>query len=155
MRPFRALGLLTAGVVAGFVATGLLVKRAFPSVGDETSDEVALVAAFDGVDLKSRASAFRGGSMLSWFGGIAVDLREAQLAPGARLRVMATFGGIAVRLPAGTTVESNATAVAGGVDVSAPKPEADGAPHLVLDGFALLGGVAVKADEADAAEPAA
>ena len=31
---------------------------------------------------KSRAQAFRGGSMLAWFGGIAVDLREATLAPG-------------------------------------------------------------------------
>ena len=155
MRPFRALGLLTAGAVAGFVGAGLLVRRAFPSVGDETSDEVTLVAVLNGIELKSRASAFRGGSMLSWFGGIAVDLREAELAPDARLRVMTTFGGVAVRLPAGTTVESNATAIAGGVDVSAPKPETDGAARFALDGFALLGGIAVKADEADAAEPAA
>jgi hypothetical protein len=148
---------MTVGAIAGFVAAGQLVKRAFPSVGDETSDEVALVAAFDGIELKSRASAFRGGSMLSWFGGIAVDLREAELAPDARLRVMTAFGGIAVRLPAGTRVESNAKAVAGGIEVSAPEPETDDAPRLVLDGFALLGGIAVKAadPETDAAEPAA
>src|SRR5262245_54706264 len=157
MRPFRALGLMTVGAYAGFVAAAQLVKRAFPSVGDETSDEVQLVAVFDGVDLKSRATAFRGGSMLAWFGGIDVDLREAKLAPDARLRVTTAFGGIAVRLPAGTRVESNAKAVAGGVDVSAPKPETDDAPRLVLDGFALLGGIAVKAadQETDAAEPAA
>jgi hypothetical protein len=155
MRPFRALGLTTLGAFVGFAAAGALVKRAFPSTGDETSDEVALAAVFDGIDLKSRASAFRGGSMLSWFGGIAVDLREAELAPDARLRVVTVFGGIAIRLPAGTRVESNAAAIAGGVDVSAPEPETDDDPRLVLDGFALLGGIAVKADEADAAEPAA
>jgi hypothetical protein len=131
------------------------VKRAFPSAGGETSDEVTLVAVFDGIELKSRASAFRGGSMLSWFGGIAVDLRDAELAPDARLRVMTALGGIAIRLPAGTTVESRATAIAGGVDVGAPKPETEDAPRLVLDGFALLGGIAVKADEPDAAQPAA
>src|SRR5262245_12001047 len=155
MRPFRAPGLTTVGALVGFAAAGALVKRAFPSVGDETSDEVALAAVFDGIDLKSRASAFRGGSMLSWFGGIAVDLREAELAPDARLRVVTVFGGIAIRLPAGTTVESNAAAVAGGVDVSAPEPEPGDPPRLVLDGLALLGGIAVKADEADAAQPAA
>jgi hypothetical protein len=155
MRPLRAIGLTTVGAIAGFVAAGLLVKRAFPSAGDETSDELALVAVFDGIELKSRASAFRGGSMLSWFGGIAVDLRDAELAPDARLRVMTALGGIAIRLPEGTTVESNATAIAGGVEVAAPKPESGDAPRLVLDGFALLGGIAVKASESDAAEPAA
>ena len=155
MRPLRALGLTAVGAIAGFVAAGMLVKRAFPSAGDETSDEVTLVAVFDGIELKSRASAFRGGSMLSWFGGIAVDLREAELAPDAHLRVMTALGGIAIRLPAGTTVESKATAIAGGVDVAAPKPGTEDGPRLVLDGFALLGGIAVKADEPDAAEPAA
>ena len=59
------------------------MKRALPSRGDAESDEVALVAIFDGVKLESRSQAFRGGSMLAWFGGVAVDLREAQLAPGA------------------------------------------------------------------------
>jgi hypothetical protein len=155
MRPFRALGLITVGAIGGFAAAGVLVKRSFPSFGDETSDEVALVAIFDGIELKSRASAFRGGSMLSWFGGIAVDLREAELAPDARLRVVTALGGIAIRLPAGTRVESNAAVIGGGVAVNAPKPETDDAPRLVVDGFALLGGIAVKADEPDAAEPAA
>jgi hypothetical protein len=155
MRPFRALGLITVGAIAGFAAAGVLVKRSFPSFGDETSDEVALVAIFDGIELKSRATAFRGGSMLSWFGGIAVDLREAELAPDARLRVVTALGGIAIRLPAGTRVESNAAVIGGGVAVNAPKPETDDAPRLVVDGFALLGGIAVKADEPDAAEPAA
>jgi len=155
MRPFRALGLTTVGAIAGFAAAGVLVRRMFPSVGDETSDEVALVAVFNGIELKSRASAFRGGSMLSWFGGIAVDLRDAELAPDAHLQVSTALGGIAIRLPAGTRVESKAAAIAGGVEVDAPEPETDDAPRLVLDGFALLGGIAVKADELDAAEPAA
>jgi hypothetical protein len=155
MRPLRALGLTTVGAIAGFVAAGMLMRRAFPSSGDETSDEVDLVAIFNGIELKSRASAFRGGSMLSWFGGIAVDLREAELAPDARLRVTTTLGGIAIRLPPGTKVESNAVAVAGGVEVDAPHPETDDEPRLVLDGFALLGGIAVKAGELDAADPAA
>jgi hypothetical protein len=46
------------------------VRHAVPSHGDEESDELALVAVFDGINLASRAKAFKGGSMLAWFGGI-------------------------------------------------------------------------------------
>lgn len=99
MRFFRTLGLTTLGAFAGFAAAAAVVKRVLPSRGDAESDDVALVAIFDGVALKSRASAFRGGSMLAWFGEVAVDLRHAQLAPEAHLSVHSLFGGIAIRVP--------------------------------------------------------
>jgi hypothetical protein len=144
MRPFRALALLTLGVFTGFAAAAAILKRALPSRGDESSDEVALVAIYDGIELKSRAQAFRGGSMLAWYGGIAVDLREATLAPHAHLSLHSLWGGIAIRVPPGWRVESSLNAVAGGVDVSVPEPD-EGAPTLTLEGFALFGGVAVGA----------
>jgi len=145
MRPFRALGLTGAGFVAGFMAAGAVLKRALPSRGDEESDEVALTVIFDGVELESHAKAFRGGSMLAWWGGIAVDLRQATFAPEAQLSVTSLWGGVALRVPPGVRVESNVTSVAGGVAVDAPEPDDPEAPRLVLDGFTLFGGVAVKA----------
>lgn len=151
MRLFRALGLTTLSAFAGFAAAAALVKRVLPSRGDAASDEVALVAIFDGVALKSRASAFRGGSMLAWFGGVAVDLREAQLASDAHLSVHSLFGGIAIRIPVGWRVESNVTALGGGVAIGVPEPEDAAAPTLTLDGFSLFGGIAVGARVADAA----
>ena len=42
----------------------------------------ALVAVFDGVELESQATAFRGGSMLAWYGGVEADLREADACAG-------------------------------------------------------------------------
>ena len=152
MRTVRALGLLTLGAWGGFQAAAALTKRAIPSRGDEESDELALVAIYDGIDLKSRATAFRGGSMLAWFGGISVDLREATLAPGAHLTVNTLFGGVAIRVPAGWRLESTVKAIAGGVDVKAPEPEDPDAPTLTLDGRALFGGIAVAAKAP--AEPA-
>ncbi len=128
---------------AGFAGAAAIVRRALPSRGDEESDEVALVAIFDGIELRSRSSAFRGGSMLSWFGGIAVDLHEAQLAPDANLSLHSLFGGIAVRVPAGWRVVSTVNAVGGGVAVQVPAPDDADAPTLVLRGFTLLGGIAV------------
>lgn len=84
MRPLRGLLLFKLGAWVGMMAAAAFVRRAVPSHGDEESDELGLVAVLNGIELKSRARAFRGGSMLAWFGGIAVDLREVELAPGAR-----------------------------------------------------------------------
>jgi hypothetical protein len=145
VRLIRALLLFKLGFWAGMFASAALLKRALPSKGDEESNEVTLVAALNGIELKSRARAFRGGTMLSWLGGIAVDLRDAQLAPNAHLDVHSAFGGIAIRVPAGWRVESNVKSLAGGVAVDVPEPDAEDAPTLRLDGFTAFGGIAVGA----------
>ncbi len=151
MRVLRSLGLVTVGLYAGFIAAAALMKRVLSSSGDPQSDEVALVAIFDGAKLRSRSQAFRGGSMLAWFGGIAVDLREAELAPGAHLRLHSLFGGVAIRVPTGWHVESKAQALGGGVAVNVPAPDDPEAPRLTIDGFVLFGGIAIGARVADAA----
>ena len=123
MRLLRSLGFTTVGFFAGFAAAAAAIKRVLPSRGDADSDEVRLVAIFDGAKLQSRSQAFRGGSMLAWFGGVAVDLREAQLAPEAHLALHSLFGGIAVRVPTGWRVESSMSALGGGVAVNVPEPD--------------------------------
>lgn len=124
MRPFRAIGLLAAGALAGFTAAAAVLKRALPSRGDAASDEVRLVAVFNGVSVKSRAQAFRGGFVLAW------------------------FGGIAVRVPPGWRVRSRLKTLFGGAKVRVPEPDQPEAPTLTLEGFALFGGIAVAARDA-------
>jgi hypothetical protein len=149
VRFLRALILFKLGFLAGTLASAALLKRVLPSYGDSDSDEVALVAILHGVALKSRAKAFRGGSMFSWLGGIAVDLREAELAPdGAHLDVHSLFGGIAIRVPPEWRVESNVKSLGGGVAIGVPALESDDAPTLRLDGFTAFGGIAVGAKPA-------
>jgi hypothetical protein len=144
MRLLRAIGLTALGFWAGMMAAAVLVKRILRSRGDAESDEVALVAIFDGIDLESRATAFRGGSMFAWFGGISVDLSAAKLSPhGAHLDLHALNGGIAIKVPEGWRVRSSMRTVAGGVDAGAPEPDSADAPTLALDGFAALGGVSI------------
>jgi hypothetical protein len=144
MRTLRALLTFKLGAIAGLAVAAAFVKRAVPSRGDEESDELALVAVFDGIELKSRAKAFKGGSMFAWFGGIAVDLREAELAPGARLYLNTLFGGIALKTPPNWRVESKANVLFGGVDTRTPQDDPE-APVLSLAGTAVFGGIAVKA----------
>ena len=153
MRLLRTLFVLELGAWIGAAAAAAFVKRAVPSRGDEESDDVTLVAIFDGINLKSRAKAFKGGSLFAWFGGIDVDLREAELAPDARLSAHTLFGGIAVRLPPGWRVESELKALVGGVDARGLAEEPD-APTLRLDGMAVFGGIAVGAKAAEIPEEA-
>ena len=145
VRLFRSLLVFKLGFWAGTFASAGLLKRAFPSRGDADSDEVRLVAIMNGIEMKSRAKAFRGGSMFTWLGGIAVDLREAELASDAHLEVGSLFGGIAIRVPAGWRVESDVQSLAGGVAIELPGHESDDAPTLRLTGFSAFGGIAVGA----------
>lgn len=143
MRLVGKIGLFVLGLFGGWMAAAAAVKRAVPSRGSAKSDEVALMAVFDGTKLHSESKAFRGGSMLAWYGGVDADLRDAELAPDARLTVGALFGGIQLIVPESWRVETRIKAVAGGYDVGGRDPEDPDAPLLVVDGFALCGGVAV------------
>lgn len=144
MRIVRGAALALIGFWAGLMTAAAMVKRVLSSRGGAESDEVALVAIFDGITLESRAAAFRGGSMFAWYGGISVDLRAATLSPeGARLELHALSGGIEITVPEGWRVESRMRSVAGGVEASVPASEAG--PTLVLGGFVVFGGVSVRA----------
>ena len=143
MRVVGKLGLLILGLFGGFMAAAAVVKRALPSRGETESDEVALMAVFDGAKLRSEAKAFRGGSIFAWYGGVDADLREATLAPDARLSVTAVFGGIQLVVPPEWRIEKDIRAVAGGYDVSGEDPDDPDAPVLRLEGRAFCGGIAV------------
>jgi hypothetical protein len=142
MRAIRSLLVFKLGVWVGMMGAAALAKRALPSRGDEESDELSLVAVFDGIKLVNRSKAFRGGSVFAWYGGIEVDLSEAELAPGARLSVGTLFGGVEIKTPPTWRVDSSVTALAGGVDVAEP-PQDESAPVLTLDGTAVFGGIEV------------
>jgi hypothetical protein len=94
--------------------------------------------------------------MLAWYGGIDVDLREVELAPGARLSLHTLFGGIAIKTPPGWRLESEVRAFAGGVNTRTSSQDDPDAPVLTLTGTALFGGIAVGAKtQANEPTPAA
>lgn len=145
---FVGLTILTA--IASAVSAALL-KRRLPSQGEASDDEIALVTIYTGRDFTSTATAFRGGSVLTWYGGGTIDLRGATLDPaGARLTARTIFGGLRLIVPETWSVEQQATAIAGGISDTRDKDEvlADG-PTLVLDGFALFGGIGIFSDAPD------
>ncbi len=143
-RLLRTLLLLAIGAIAGIAGAAAAMRGWITSRGDATSDDLDLVAIFDGVELTSRSTAFRGGRVLAWFGGISLDLSGATLAPGAELDVRSMFGGISVTVPPGCRVESHARAILGGVSASVPNPDDPDAPTLIVRALTVSGGIAVE-----------
>src|SRR5512142_2763298 len=108
--------LFAAGFLAGLTAAAAIARAAIPSRGDATSDELALVAIANGLTLRSRATAFRGGSVSSWMAGGDLDLRAAELATsGARLELSALMSGVVVRLPATWRIEATSRGMTQGL----------------------------------------
>jgi len=142
LRGFVAFNMLCTLITVG---VAFYIKRTHPSVGDADSDELDLVTIFDGVELKSRATAFRGGSWIAMFGGGEIDLREATLDPsGATLRVTAAMGGGDVQVPDGWNVELTSRAFMGGVRVDRRTATDDPyAPTLRIEARALMGGFGI------------
>jgi hypothetical protein len=151
----RLLAVLTAGMVVAAVAA-VSAKRRLVPIDDPEADEVQLVAIFDQLAFRSDARSFRGGTLDCWFGGGAVDLRDATLdAAGATLRVRTIFGGGQIVVPESWRVVNDIVVVAGGVaDTRPPADRSDDAPELRLDGVAAFGGFVITSELPAAAEQA-
>jgi hypothetical protein len=140
---------LTAVGVAAPAALAVLEKTRREREGalpfDEDADVLDLAVIFDGLEAHSRASAFRGGEIVAWYGGGFLDLRDATLDPaGATLRVRAIFGGLEVIVPESWPIEVHTTSVLGGVDHDTDPEMVDHSlPTLVVDIRAIFGGATV------------
>ena len=139
-------GWIVGSVVSAIVA--IAAKRLMMSRGDETSDEIDLVAIYEGLSFTSRAPAFRGGSVLAWYAGARIDLRGATLDPACgRLRVRALFGGLQVLVPESWAVDVKAGAYLGGVSGDATVQGPSAGPVLVIEGWAAFAGIEITTDD--------
>ncbi len=144
----RLFRLVFGGLVLAFGSSlvgAAVAKRRFPSVGTDADDEVAITAILAPVEFESHATAFRGGSVLLWYGGGDLDLRGVRLDPGgAHLTIRAIFGGGRLIVPETWNVELAMISVFGGcADVRPAFDRAPDAPRLTVDGFNIFGGIAI------------
>lgn len=103
------------------------------------------IAVFSGVRRAGRWRPARRETAVAVFGGVELDLREAELPREVRLTAVAVFGGIDVTVPEGTRVEFSGFAVLGGRNVEDGDPiAAPGGFVLRVHAVAVFGGVNVK-----------
>jgi len=87
---------------------------------------------------------FRGGSITAVMGGVELDLRKAVLTGGtAYLDVVAFWGGVEIKVPAGWTVDARVVPVMGAFENKVDSMSASGGPRLVVRGHAIMGAVAI------------
>jgi len=134
---------LALAVLAG--TAGAAARLLLKSRGGPQSDEIDLVAVFEGIHMRSTASSFLGGKIFTLFGGVVLDLRRAQLGPtGAELIVTTIFGGTSVVVPPDWRVDVDDQTWLGGLDLSSTQPGDPDAPMLRIRVTTLLGGFQVE-----------
>jgi predicted membrane protein len=113
----------------------------------ETLNEYAL---FGGIERRMHTNSFRGGSIVSVFGGVEVDFLSADIeGQEAVIYVEAIFGGIELRVPERWKVVFQGQSIFGGYSDETRPPLADtpgSTPRktLILRGKAVFGGINVK-----------
>jgi hypothetical protein len=107
-------------------------------------DEINSFNVFSGSNLNTSSQSFKGGSVTAVFGGADLDLRQAALAPGARLDIFAAFGGVDVKVPPDWQVVVRGLPIFGGVDNKAKAPAGENAPQLEVNATVIFGGVDIK-----------
>jgi len=105
-------------------------------------------AIFSGVRRRIDAQDFQGGEAFAMFGGVEIDLRKAgSTRDEILIEANALFGGIELRVPESWNVTVRGSGIFGGyedetMDVRVATDAKQ--PHLVINGFAVFGGVHVK-----------
>jgi hypothetical protein len=146
----RILAVLTGGFVltsiAAAIAARVMKERIIP-IDAPDANEVRLAAIFEPIDFRSRANAFRGGTLECWYGGGVIDLRDAFLDPGgARLEVRAVFGGAQIVVPETWRVTTSVVGIGGIGDARSKVERPVTAPLLVIEGIAIMGGFGITSE---------
>jgi hypothetical protein len=117
-----------------------------PYAGAPPSSAAPIVAVFSGARRVGRWRPARRETAVAVFGGVELDLRDAELpAGGMELSAWAVFGGVDVIVPEGTHVELSGVAVFGGRDVRGGEGPAGPDPFVLrVHAVAVFGGVNVK-----------
>jgi predicted membrane protein len=123
----------------------------------DASGRQEIVAVMGGDQRRSSGEPFRGAKMTAVMGGAELDLREATVTQGEPVvvEVFALMGGTVLRVPPEWTVDLRVTPLMGGVNDERRKRAAasfdeqpgstpKSAPHLIVRGSVMMGGVVIK-----------
>ena len=126
------------------MGTALVAKFMLQSNAEPETEEIDLVAIFEGKHLVSTADPFYGGKVLSMCGGVLIDLRKATPAPtGIHLDVMVMMGGLSIVVPEGWRVKNSVQIYAGGLDDRTKTTADEDVPNVNLTGTVAMGGVQI------------
>ena len=134
------LRLIRYAFLGAFLAA-LAAKLSLRSNAKSDTQEIDLVAIFEGKTLLSTADPFYGGKTLTMFAGTLLDLRKVTPAPtGIHLDVIVLMGGLSLLVPEGWKVEFAGDVIGGGFDDATPANTDPDATVVRVTGKIILGG---------------
>ena len=108
----------------------------------ENNDVIEIVSIFGSVRKNILSKSFRGGEIVSVFGGSEVNLSQADLDTTAELEIVQIFGGTKLIIPSNWNVRSEAVAILGGVeDKREMNSSLTPGKTLIIKGTTIFGGI--------------
>jgi predicted membrane protein len=112
------------------------------SKGEDFIEEVAI---FGGGERVVNSQSFRGGKIVSVFGGSKVDLTKAELAPGnVEIEIVSIFGGSTMLVPSDWNIKLEVFNIFGGYGDKRVRGQVDYDKTIVVKGVAIFGGGEIK-----------
>lgn len=118
----------------------------YENTATDRRDFVDITSVFGGVKKNVLSKNFKGGDIVSFMGGSEIDLTQADFTGTVKIDVTNIFGGTKLIVPPTWDVQSDVTAIFGGVD---DKRQISGVnvDHnkiLILDGTCMFGGIEIR-----------
>ncbi|QUI22676.1 hypothetical protein HZI73_10360 [Vallitalea pronyensis] len=111
----------------------------------DSKDVIDHISIFSGRDVINNSSDFKGGNLFTVFGGIDVDLTQANILSHEPIviDVFAAFGGIELKVPIDWRVEYHGISLFGGAD-NKTVLSAQNNKVLIIKGLVIFGGLDIK-----------
>lgn len=111
---------------------------------DQREDIIEVVSIFGSIKKMVNSKNFKGGEIISIFGGSEINLAKAEFTNTVELEVVSIFGGAKLIIPSDWNVRSEANAIFGGVeDKRDPQVIHDLNRTLVIKGSTIFGGIEI------------
>ena len=126
------------------IGISLLVKPNFNKlVKKHHNGKIDYIGVFGGVDEKI-GDEFKGGSCLAVFGGVKLDLRDAEINEDIVIDCVTVFGGTELLLPDGITLKTGGVSIFGGTENKYHEKGTKKQPIVYINHVTIFGGVELK-----------
>ena len=120
-------------------------KTTYTRQEEEHAEYIRTFAMLSGSELRPMSRPFRGADLSAILGGVNLDLTSARMeGDSARIEVFAFCGGIEIHVPPDWTVTSKVATLLGGYSDKRRPTTILPTKTLIIDGFAVMGGIEVK-----------
>ncbi len=126
----------------------ILLGRSRDYKKQASDQKIDIISIFSERNIRSVSNNFKGGSILTAFGGGEIDLRDTDIDdPPASITTTVMFGGVEILAPEDWNIKINAFPVFGGAEDKRSRfseSKDDETVDLIISGFAAFGGIEVK-----------